>query len=163
MIRPAHPADAEAIASIWNPYIRDTTVTFTTEQKSPQGIASLIAERQSAGWSFLVAADQDQCIRGLATYAPFRTGPGYARSFEHTVLLHPGARGKGLGRALMTALLAHATAASAHVMIGGISSENPDAAAFHAAIDFTQIARLPEVGYKFGRYLDLLIFQKILS
>ena len=161
MIRPAQVLDSEAITEIWNPYIRDTTVTFTTEEKTVDGLSRLISDRQAAGWGFFVA--EDQGIRGFASYGPFRAGPGYARSFEHTVLLDPRARGRGLGRALMTAVLDHAQSAGAHVMIAGISSENVDAAAFHAAMGFAQTARVPEVGYKFGRYLDLLIFQKILS
>ncbi len=160
MIRHAQALDAQAITAIWNPYIRETTVTFTTEEKTTQGVAQMIADRLAAGWAFLVA--EAPGVVGFATYGPFRAGPGYARSFEHTVLLDPAARGKGLGRALMAGLLAHASAAGAHVMIGGISSENPEAAAFHAALGFAETACLPEVGYKFGRYLDLRIFQKIL-
>lgn len=157
MIRPAHPEDAAAVAAIWNPLIRDTSVTFTTEEKTPEALAALIAVR---GPAFLVA--DTGSIAGFATYGPFRSGPGYARSMEHTIHLSPAARGQGLGRALMMTLLDQARADGVHVMIAGVSSENPEGAAFHAALGFTLTARLPQVGYKFGRYMDLLLFQKIL-
>lgn len=157
MIRPARPEDAEAIAAIWNPLIRDTAVTFTTEEKTPEALAAQITAR---GPAFLVA--EGAGIAGFATYGPFRSGPGYARTMEHTIHLAPQARGQGIGRALMLALLDQARAEGMHVMIAGVSSENPDGAAFHAALGFTLTARLPEAGFKFGRYMDLLLFQKTL-
>lgn len=161
MIRPARPGDAAAIASIWNPYIRDTAVTFTTAEKTVPGLQALIEERAGAG-AFLVAETRDG-LQGFATYGQFRAGPGYARSLEHSILLAPGARGQGLGRALIAGIEASARDQGGHVLIGGVSAENPDGAAFHAAMGFTLAARLPQVGWKFGRFLDLLLYQKILS
>lgn len=161
MIRPATTADAAAIAAFWNPVIRDTAATFNPVEKSPDDIARMIAERQAAGHGFLVA-ELDGQVAGFASYAQFRGGVGYARTMEHTVILSPAAQGRGVGRALMAALEDHARGAGVHSLIAGVSAENPAGRAFHAAIGYAVIATLPEVGYKFGRWMDLTLMQKIL-
>lgn len=161
MIRDAVAADAEAIAAIWNPFIRDTVVTFTNAEKSAEDIRVMIRQRQSAGRGFLVADSGG--LLGFATYDQFRAGPGYARSMEHTVLLAPAARGRGVGRVLMADLCDHAARAGAHILMAGVSAANPAGVAFHAAIGFREVGRVLEAGWKFGRYHDLVLMQKILS
>ena len=161
MIRLAQPADAAAIAAIWNPFIRDTAVTFNPVEKSPADVAAMILDRQAAGHGVFVAEHQGH-VAGFASYAQFRGGAGYARTMEHTILLSPAAQGSGFGRALMTALEDHARAAGIHSLIAGVSAENPAGRAFHAAIGYRAIATLPQVGYKFGRWMDLVLMQKIL-
>ena len=98
-------------------------------------------------------------VLGFATWGQFRGGVGYRYTIENTVLLSPDARGKGLGRSLMSALIDRARAAGHHSMWAGISGENPDGVAFHAAMGFEEIAVLPEVGQKFGRWMDLTLMQ----
>ena len=161
MIRAALPTDAAAIAAFWNPFIRDTAVTFNPVEKSPAEISAMIKDRQAAGHGFLVA-EQDGTVLGFASYAQFRGGAGYARTMEHTIILSPAAQGTGLGRALMTALEDHARAAGIHSLIAGVSAENPAGRAFQAAIGYAGIATLPQVGHKFGRWMDLVLMQKIL-
>lgn len=160
-IRPAEARDAAAVAAIWNPVIRDTAITFTTLEKTPEGLAAAFAASAAEDRAFLLA-EEGGAVLGFATYGPFRGGPGYARTMEHTVILGPQARGRGVGRALMAAVEAHARARSIHSLWGGVSAENPDAVAFHRAIGFAEVARLPEVGFKFGRWMDLVLVQKIL-
>lgn len=162
MIRPARSADAPAIAAIWNPVIRDTAITFNAQEKSDADIAAMIADRGAAGHGFLLAEIGDEVV-GFATYSQFRGGVGYARTMEHTVLLSPAAHGKGLGRALMVGIEDHARAGGAHSLYAGVSAENPAGRAFHAAIGFAEIAILPAVGYKFGRWMDLVLMQKFLT
>ncbi|MGV8984888.1 MAG: GNAT family N-acetyltransferase [Cypionkella sp.] len=164
MIRPAIVLDAQAIADIWNPCIRDTGITFNSVEKRAVEIAAMIVARTTAGHGFLVAVDEDDgAILGFATYAQFRSGIGYARSMEHTIILSPQARGKGLGRALLLATEKHAAEEGAHQIIAGISSENPDGVKFHAAMGYVESARIRAVGYKFGKYMDLVLMQKFLS
>lgn len=162
MIRDATPADAPAIAAIWNPAIRDTAVTFNSAEKSPADIAAMITERQAAGHAFLVAETANR-IAGFATYAQFRGGVGYARTMEHTILLAPEAQGTGLGRALLTAIENHARAAGAISLFAGVSAENPAGRAFHARMGYAEVAILQRVGFKFGRAMDLVLMQKFLS
>jgi phosphinothricin acetyltransferase len=153
--------DAAAIAAFWNPFIRDTAVTFNPVEKSPADVTAMIHDRQAAGHGFLVAEHQGH-VAGFASYAQFRGGAGYARTMEHTIILSPTAQGRGFGRALMIALEDHARAASIHSLIAGVSAENPAGRAFHAAIGYTEIGILPQVGHKFGRWMDLVLMQKIL-
>ena len=157
MILPAVKDDFPQIAKIWNQIIRDTAATFTNAEKE---VAELV-QANAAGRPFFVA-EQDGKVVGLATYFPFRSGPGYARTKEHTIQLAPDARGKGFGRGLMEAVEDHARDAGVHTIWAGISSENPDGKAFHAALGYEEIAVLPEVGRKFGRWMDLILMRKVL-
>lgn len=155
MIRDAVPADAADIAAIWNHYIRHTTVTFNPVEKTEAEIAAMTG----GAHAFLVWV-QNGRVAGFARSYPFRSGPGYARTVEHTILLAPDATASGGGRALITGLSARARAAGKHSLIAGISGENADGQAFHAAMGFATVATLPEVGWKFGRWIDLVFMQK---
>lgn len=161
IIRAADRADAGAIAAIWNVYIRDTTVTFTTQEKTPDDVAAYIDARQSGDLSVYVA-DENSTILGFAAASPFRSGPGYAHTLETSVMLREGASGAGAGRALMDAVEASARAGGAGALIAGVSGENEGAQAFHARIGFKEVGRMPGVGQKFGRALDLILMQKTL-
>ncbi|HSF64787.1 MAG TPA: GNAT family N-acetyltransferase [Paracoccaceae bacterium] len=161
-IRAATPADIPGILAIWNPVIRDTAITFNSAEKTPDDLLAALRDKAAAGHAFLVAAPEGRVL-GFATYGPFRGGTGYARTLEHTILLAPDAQGRGLGRALMEALCDHARAGGVHSLIGGVSAENPQGRAFHAAMGFAEAAILPQVGWKFGRWMDLVLMQKFLS
>lgn len=159
MIRPGTPADAGAVAQIWNRVITETTITFNPVPKSDAEVAALIAAKAEAGLGFLVCEVAGQ-VAGFATYGQFRAGEGYRHTAEHSILLAPAAHGRGLGRALMAALSNHAAAAGYHSLWAGVSAENPAGLAFHRAVGFSEIATLPEVGFKFGRWIDLVLMQK---
>ena len=160
-ILPASVDDADAIVAIWNPVIRDTTVTFNSVEKSPTDVAAMIKDRRAAGHAFLVARQGDDLL-GFATYGQFRNGTGYAHTVEHTVILAGHAKSQGVGRALMAALEAHAHTNDIHSMVASVAAENDAAIAFHKALGFTQVAYIPEAGRKFGRWLDVVFLQKIL-
>lgn len=155
MIRRATPSDAAAIAAIWNTAIRDTTVTFTATEKSQGEVAKLLTDATPC---FVV--QHATRVVGFARYFPFRGGDGYRFSAEHTVMLAQTAQGQGAGRALMGALFDHAQSSGKHTLHACISGENTDAIAFHAKLGFTTLAVLPQVGFKFGRWIDLVIMQK---
>ncbi len=159
MIRAASESDIESLRALWNTSIRDSLITFTSTEKSPADIATILADKRQAGHPFLVAEDSG-AVLGFASFGQFRPGDGYARCFEHSVLLAPDARGRGLGRALMARLEDAARKAGGRNMIAGVSAANSGGIAFHAALGYAQIARLPEVGFKFGRWQDLILMQK---
>lgn len=163
MIRPARAGDAAAIAAIWNPVIRDSEITFNSAERSEPEIAAMIRDRQAAGHGFFVAEAAGGALAGFATYARFRGGVGYARTMEHTVILAPGRRGQGIGAALMAEVEGHAAAAGAHSIFAGVSSGNPEGRSFHARMGYAEVAVLREVGFKFGRWYDLILMQKFLS
>ncbi|MDP3961847.1 MAG: N-acetyltransferase family protein [Pseudorhodobacter sp.] len=162
MIRPARPADLPAIMAFWNPLIRDTLVTFNPVEKSLPDMEAMLAAKAAAGQAFVVA-EHAGAVVGFATYGPFRSGPGYAHTAEHTIILSDAARGQGLGRALLMALEDHVRAAGVHSLFAGVSGGNPAGRAFHAAMGYQLAATLPEVGFKFGRWWDLWLMQKFLT
>ena len=158
MIRPAETRDASQIAAIQNQVIRDTAITFNPVEKNPAEISQAIED----GLCFLVA-EEASTILGFASYMQFRRGLGYGRTMEHSIVLAPEARGKGLGRILMAALEDHARAAGVGSMWAGVSGENPAGVAFHARLGYDEIATLPQVGFKFGRWMDLVLMRKWLG
>lgn len=157
ILRPAQVGDAPGIAAVVNPVIRDTTISFRSDEKPVQEYAEGIRD---SGRYFV--AERDGQIIGYACYFQFRGGDGYRHTCEHSIALLPEARGLGAGRGLMAMLENHARAAGVHTLFAGVSGENPDGIAFHAAIGFRQVSVLPEVGYKFGRWIDLVLMQKFL-
>ena len=162
MIRPAGTADIPGILAVWNPFVRDTTVTFAHTPKTPADVALLIGARAAAGYVFLIAEQAGQ-VAGFATYAPFRGGEGYLRTLEHSILLAPAARGHGLGRALMAQIEQHARAGGGHTLYAVVSGENAAGRAFHAALGYAEVAVLPDAGWKFGRWLDAVLMMKKLG
>lgn len=161
VIRPATDADHPAILAIWTPVIRDTTVTFASELKTPGSLTDYIEARRARGREFFVAEVAGTVV-GFASYDQFRGGDGYVHAMEHTVILGPEARGQGIGRALMKAVEDHARDRGAHTMVAGVSGENTAAVAFHTAMGYETCGRMPQSGRKFGRWLDLVLMQKIL-
>ncbi|MDG1802345.1 MAG: GNAT family N-acetyltransferase [Paracoccaceae bacterium] len=159
MIRAASIDDASEICGIWNPIIRDSSVTFNSIEKTPSDVAAMIRDKQGANQRFCVA-QLDSAVVGFATYGQFRGGIGYQHTVEHSIILDPAAQGQGVGRLLMDDLFEHARANGMHSMFAGVSGENPAGVAFHAALGFETIGRLPEVGFKFGRWFDLVLMQK---
>lgn len=155
IIRPAMDTDAEAIVAIQNPIIRDTAITFNSELKTPDMVREAIGTLPC----FLVA-EVDGTVIGFVSYLQFRRGVGYARAMEHTIVLSPDARGQGVGRALMSAAEHHARKMGAGSLWAGVSGENPDGVRFHARLGYEEVARLPKVGYKFDRWMDLVLMRK---
>ena len=156
MIRRAVPADADAICAIWNPIIRDTLITFNNVPKTSADLTQLIAERPV--W----VAQQDDQVAGFALYEQFRGGPGYAHTAEHSIFIADGARGTGIGRALMTQLMDHAKSHQIHSIVAALSATNADGMAFHEKMGFVQTARVPQAGCKFDQWIDLILMQKML-
>ena len=146
--------DAAGIGEIWNTAIRDTTITFNSIEKTD---ADISAATQSENPFFVW---DDGQIMGFTTYFPFRAGIGYLHTVEHSILLHPAARGQGIGRKLLTHVCDHARAADKHSLIGVVSGENDAGLAFHQAMGFVRHGTLPQVGFKFGRWLDAVFLQK---
>ena len=158
IIRPAVEGDAGRLAEIQNPVIRDTAITFNPKVRSKAELQAAIHDLPC----FLVVEDGGRVL-GFACYDQFRKGPGYARTAEHTIVISEEVRGQGMGRALMGAVEEHARDAGIGSIWAGVSGENPSGVAFHASLGFEEVARLPKVGYKFGRWMDLVLLRKCLD
>lgn len=156
MIRRANLQDADDIAALWNDIIENTTATFTTTRKTTGEIAELIRDPARA----VQVAQNTNGFAGFGLIGPFRAGPGYAHTVEHSIYIGPEARGLGIGAALMQALERAAFDAGHHLMVAGISGSNAGAIAFHERRGFVLAGRLAQAGRKGDDWHDLVLMQK---
>lgn len=161
-IRAAESADLEMITAIHNDAVAHTTAIWNEETVDLADRERWFADRATAGTPVLVAVD-DSGVLGYATYAQWRPHSGYRHTVEHSVYVRSGERGRGVGRSLLESLIEHARAAGVHVMVAAVESSNLGSIVLHKRLDFLQVGRMPQVGAKFGRWLDLTLLQLILD
>lgn len=161
-LRIATPADAAAIKAIMKPVVEGSTATFSSVEKSEADWSALITSRLADGRAFYVA-EVDGAVAGYATYEQFRSmNNGYRYTMEHSVYLSDAAQGRGYGRILLITIEEHAREAGHKSMIGVIDGDNSASIAFHEALGYKEVGRIPQSGYKFDRFLDALFMQKML-
>ena len=161
MIEDASSQDLGQILAIYNEVIRNSTAVFSNEEfTAARGEAWLEAKRER-GFPMIVARDSSG-ITGFGTFGEFRAWPGYRHTVEHSVHVRTDRRGQGIGRSLVIALLARATAMGKHVMIAGIDADNTVSIGLHSSLGFTRAGHFHEVACKYGRWLDLIFMQCIL-
>ena len=160
-IRAAEPADLPALLEIYNEAVANTTASWDYDPWTPVEHADWYAHKAESGFPLLVGGEDGEVL-GYATYGEFHSKIGYASTREHSVYLRPSARGKGLGRTLMVALIVAARADGVHTLIGLLSADNEASLRLHTRLGFVEVGRLCEVGRKFGRWLDLVYVQLLL-
>jgi L-amino acid N-acyltransferase len=161
IIRPADEKDVPAIAAILNDAILHSLATWMHHPFSLEDRYEWFLARRRDNFPILVA-DVGGVVAGYSAFGPFRAYDGYARTVEHSVYIHRDFRRRGLGRALMAPLMDLARERGDHVMVGAIGLPNDPSVALHAALGFVEVGRMPEVGWKFDAWRDLLLMQKIL-
>jgi L-amino acid N-acyltransferase YncA len=161
LIRNATETDLPAILAITNEAILNTTSSWNVQPTTLEARQQWLTDRAAAGLPVLVAANGDEVL-GFASYGSFRAWDGYALTVEHSIYVDVTKRRQGAGRALLAALIDHATDAGMHVMMGVISADNEVSIVLHEQFGFDIVGRLPEVGRKFDRWLDLVLMQKML-
>jgi L-amino acid N-acyltransferase YncA len=161
VIRAASLADIPAITTIYNARLETTTHEWTETLHTEAERTTWLRTQAERGHPALVAVDGDDVV-GWAAYGDFRDAkkwPGYIGTVEHTIHVRRDYWQRGIGRLLLVDLAAHAQRAGKHVMVAAIDSENDQSIRFHARLGFVEVARMPEVGTKFGRRLDLVLMQ----
>jgi phosphinothricin acetyltransferase len=161
-VRDATEYDLPAILAIINEATLNTTAVWGIAPTTLQARRAWWQDRIQAGFPVLVAAEGD-AVLGFASYGAFRPWEGYKFTVEHSVYVDAAARGKGVGRVLLTALIAHATGKGLHVMVAGIDASNAVSIRLHETLGFTSAGTLRQVGRKFDRWLDLLFMQRMLT
>lgn len=162
VIRAAIPADAGAIAAIYDHHVRTGTASFDYDGPSAAEWADKIAMIMARDWPFLVA-EVDGTVAGYAYASQFRDRPAYARTCEDSVYVHPGHIGKGVGRSLLEHLIAASRAYGFEQMIAVVGGGEPASVALHQRRGFVERGRMLAVGFKFGRRLDTVYLQLGLS
>lgn len=161
-IRPAAAADLAAILEILNHAIATSTAVFDYHPHTLEMRREWLLSKQAAGMPVLVAV-VDGAVAGFATYGPFRQWPAYKYTIEHSVYVAEPFWRRGVARALMDALLADAREREYHAVIAGVVADNLPSLRFHEALGFVEVAHFREVGYKFGRWLDLKFLELMLT
>ena len=158
--RAAEPSDLPALLEIYNHIVANSTAIYRDDPTTLEERAAWLAARQGAGFPVLVAERGDEVL-GFASFGEFRGAfPGYRFTVEHSVHVGEGARGLGVGMILMGHLLDLARGAGVHVMLGAVDADNAASLKFHEKLGFAPTGRLHEVGWKFGRWLDLVFVEK---
>ncbi len=163
-IRDCTVEDLPESLDIYNALTETTTVAWSEVRVTLEPRAAWFADQKVRGFPVLVAVDGGAVV-GVASYGDFRGYPhweGYRFTVEHSIHVRGDRCGSGIGRVLLDALIDRARAAGVHVMVGAIDGDNEDSIRFHTRLGFVEVARMPEVGFKFGRWLDLVLVQRIL-
>lgn len=163
LIRPSRDADLDAIARIYAHYVIHGTGTFETEVPDAAEMARRRADVQARHLPWLVA-ERGSTLLGYAYASPFRPRRAYRYCLEDSIYLDPDARGHGVGRLLLAELLARCEARGARQMLAVIGdAANAGSIAVHRACGFEEAGRLRAAGWKFDRWLDVVLMQKSLG
>lgn len=152
--------DAEATRAIYNLEVTESTVTFDLVPRSLDEQRVWLTARSGAH-AVLVAEDAGEVI-GFASMSPYRDRPAYSTSVEDSVYVRRDQQGKGVGRLLLTELIALATSHGFHAMFARIVAGHDASIALHSAQGFEMVGTEREVGRKFGRWLDVSVMQRLL-
>jgi phosphinothricin acetyltransferase len=160
-IQDAHEPNLPGVLAIFNEIIAQSTAVFIDQPLSLDELRSWYRAKRDKGLPVLIATDAVG-IAGFAALAPFRDRPCYRHSQELSVHVRADARGRGIGSQLLVAIEVAARAASTHVLVASIDAANAGSIRLHERAGFTQVGHMPQVGRKFGRWLDLVLMQKVL-
>jgi L-amino acid N-acyltransferase YncA len=161
-IRPYRESDAPAILEIINDSILNTFHNYDYDPKSLEEVSQLFETKLKDGFPVLVGELEGE-VCGYATFGKFRAKPGYNATIEHSIYLNERAQGQGMGTEMMKQLITIAREQGYHVMIAGMDSENLGSYRFHQRLGFQEVARFPEVAFKFDKLLTLVFMQLILT
>lgn len=161
-VRDARAEDLPRILTIYNDVIATSTAVYREDPATLDDRRQWFDARRAAGYPIIVATDASGVV-GFASYGDFRAWPGYRFSVEHSVHVRADQRGRGVGTLLMRTLVDRAAAQGKHVMVGGVDADNEASLRFHDRLGFVRAARLHQVGFKFGRWLDLVFVQRMLG
>jgi L-amino acid N-acyltransferase YncA len=167
LIRPAVESDVPAILVIYNQVIATSTAIYNDNPVTLDDRLAWFRARAAAGYPVLVAVEPSagsptETVVGFSTFGDFRHGYGYRFTVELSVHVDAAHRGRGIGRQLVEALIPIARSLGKHALIGGVDATNTVSIRLHQSLGFHQAGHFKEVGYKFNRWLDLILFQLIL-
>ena len=159
-IRPARADDAEAMRAIYNVEVETSTVTFDLVPRSLADQRAWLAARSGA--HVALVADEGGEVIGFGSLSPYRDRPAYSTSVEDSVYVHRDHQGRGVGRALLSGLLDTAQQSGFHAVFARIVGGHDASIALHAGLGFELVGTEREVGRKFGKWLDVVVMERLL-
>ena len=160
-IRPGLESDLDQVLAVRDDAIRSSTALWTSVPATRDETAAYLDGHLARG-SILVA-EVDGAFAGYAVYGPFRPHDGYRHTVENSVYVVAAAQGRGIGATLLAALMTRAREAGMHAMVAGIEATNVTSIRLHERLGFSMSGTLPQVGTKFGRWLDLTFMVAVLA
>ncbi|MHC0464676.1 N-acetyltransferase family protein [Kosakonia cowanii] len=157
-IRYAVKEDCAAIAAIYNHAVINTAAIWNDQTVDADNRIAWFEARALLGYPVIVS-EENGVVTGYASFGDWRAFDGFRHTVEHSVYVHPEHQGKGLGLALMVRLIEEAKRIGKHVMVAGIEAQNQGSIHLHQKLGFTITGQMPQVGTKFGRWLDLTFMQ----
>jgi phosphinothricin acetyltransferase len=164
-VREARRDDMLEVVAVYNEEIPTNTSIWTEKLQMHSERLAWFEARSARGFPTVVA-EEGKTVVGVAAFGDFRDSvqkEGYRFTVEHSVHVTRSHWGRGIGRALMQRLFEEAAHRNIHAMIGGIDSANTGSIVFHERLGFREVARLPETGFKFGKWLDLVLMERLLT
>lgn len=159
----SYQAHAGPILEILNEAIAHSTALYDYEPRSFESMVGWFKAKEAGRFPVIGAVGEAGELLGFASYGVFRAWPAYKYSVEHSVYIHQDHRGQGLGLALLKLLIAAAVEQQYHVMVGGIDTTNTGSIALHEKLGFVHAGTIRHAGFKFGRWLDLGLYQLVLE
>jgi phosphinothricin acetyltransferase len=161
MMRDIEPEDAAHVCRIYNHYVQNTTITFEEEPVSVEQMRTRTEEIHALGLPWIVCCEADAVI-GYAYASKWKARSAYRHSVESTVYVEKDRVGRGVGSALYAELLSRLRQTPVHAVVGGIALPNEASIRLHERLGFRKIAHFAQIGFKFGRWIDVGYWQLIL-
>lgn len=161
-LRPATETDLPALLEIYNDIILHTTAVYDYEPHTLDMRKAWYKAKVDGNYPVFVAEEDGRPV-GFSSFGPFRAWAAYQFTVENSIYVAADQRGKGIGRALLEPLIEAARERGLHALIASIDATNAVSLKLHASFGFEEVARFREVGYKFGRWLDLVFMELILE
>lgn len=157
------PQHLESIRAIFNDAIENSTALYEDEPRSVEFMNAWYAAKNKGGYPIIGALDEEGRLMGFASYGAFRPHPGYRYTVEHSIYVDAPFRGRGLGKLFLEKLVTAATTQGHHNMIGVIDADNAASIRLHEKHGFVACAHIQHAGFKFGRWLDVVMYQRVLT
>ena len=163
IIQCEHQRHAAQIRSIFNEAIVNSTALYDYKPRTAEMVQAWFEAKAKGNFPVIGVQGDGGELMGFASFGSFRAWPAYKYSVEHSVYVDARFRGRGVGRRLLEEIINAARMQDYHVLIGAIDAANKPSLALHERLGFTHCGTIRQVGFKFGRWLDLSFYQLILA
>ena len=151
------------ILAIFNEAILNTTALYDYHPRTEKMMEDWFTAKQKGNYPIIGLVDEQNTLLAFGTYGMFRERPAYKYTVEHSLYVHTAHQGKGYGKIILQLIIEAARAQEYHSLVAGIDAANEVSKKLHSSFGFKHYGTLPEVGFKFGTWLNLDFYQLILD